>query len=137
MTETIFTVAALHEHRDCAQFTTEGLAGANRQTPDRPVSLMSLDARREVDQAVARGLCYRRFKADITLVCDQMPPTDARLKSGDLILVILQERKKCWPECELWQDHQPCPLIEGVRYARVESPGSLCLNDHLEVSTTP
>ncbi|MFW5714428.1 MAG: hypothetical protein ACOCYU_07140 [Brevefilum sp.] len=126
MKEEKLIVAAIHNHLNCAPITKEGLEGANRNSPDRPVSLMSLDARQQVDSAVRRGLCYKRFTADITLDCDRMPPTGARLKSGELTLVILPERKKCWPECALWQEKQPCPLREGVRYARVEKPGLLC-----------
>lgn len=121
-----YLIAAIHENQGCARITKEGLEGANRKSPDRPVSLMSLDARQQVDAAVRRGLCYRRFTADITLDCQQMPPTDARLTCGELTLVILPERKKCWPDCELWQENLPCPLREGVRYARVETPGMLC-----------
>ena len=132
MTTNEFTIAAIHENRDCARITREGLEGADRKNPDRPVSLMSLDARQQVDTAVRRGLCYRRFTADITLNCNQMPPSGARLKCGELILVILPERKKCWPECELLQEQQPCPLREGVRYAQVDSPGRLCLGETFE-----
>lgn len=131
MTNKNFTIAAIHQNRDCARFTQEGLEGADRKNPERPVSLMSLDARQQVDAAVRRGLCYRRFTADLTLDCDQMPPTDAQLQCGDCTLVILPERKKCWPDCELWQEKEPCPLREGVRYARVITPGDLCLGEVL------
>ena len=126
-------IAAIHENRDCARITQTGLEGADRKNPDRPVSLMSLDARQQVDTAVRRGLCYQRFTADITLDCDPMPLTGSRLNCGELTLVILPERKKCWPECELLQEKEPCPLREGVRYARVESPGMLCLGDTFEI----
>ena len=128
-----YTIAAIHENRDCARIIQTGLEGANRKSPDRPVSLMSLEARQQVKKAVHRGLCYRRFTADITLDCDQMPPTGARLKCGKVTLVILPERKKCWPECELLQEQRPCPLREGVRYARVDSPGKLCLGETFEI----
>jgi hypothetical protein len=129
MAEEKFTIAAIHENQNCVQITEDGLEGADRKNPNRPVSLISLNARQQVDSAVQRGLCYRRFTADITLDCNQMPPTDARLKCGELILVILPERKKCWPECELLQNQLPCPLKDGVRYAQVEHPGNLCIND--------
>ena len=131
-----YQIAAIHEHEDCAQITKEGLEGANRKSPDRPISLLSLDARQQVDSAVQRGLCYKRFTADITLDCENMPPTGAYLKCGELVLVILPERKKCWPECELWQEKRPCPLREGVRYARVESPGKICLGYDLTLLTS-
>ena len=127
-------VAALFEERDCATFTVEGMEGVQRKNPDRPVSLISLQARQAVDQATERGLCYKKFVADITIDCEQMPPTGALLKSSDLVLQILPERKRCWPECILLEKKLPCPLIDGVRYAWVEKPGRLCVGDNI---TTP
>jgi hypothetical protein len=126
-------VAALAENRVQAQFTETGMEGVQRKSPMRPVSLMSLAARQEVDQSDLRGLCYARFTADITLDGDQMPDTGTLIGTDDLQLGILPERKRCWPECELFQNKLPCPLIEGVRYAWVEAPGGLCLGDQLRI----
>lgn len=126
-----YIVAALDEARDCAHFTWEGMEGAQRKNPQRPVSLMSLASRQAVDQAEQRGLCYARFTADITLDCAQMPPQGARIGNGLVAFNILPEGKQCWPECSLFQNKLPCPLVEGVRYARVDSPGRLCLGDCL------
>jgi len=131
--KTNYKVVALHEQTDCAQFTQEGMEDGIRKNPNRPVSLISLDARQAVDQAVMRGLCYKKFKADITIECKQMPDTDAALVFGELKLVILSERKRCWPDCTLLEKNLPCPLIDGVRYARVDSPGKLCLGDNLKL----
>ena len=129
--KTKYKVTALHENKDCAEFTQEGMEDGIRKDPNRPVSMISLSAREAVDQAVLRGLCYKKFKADITLECDQMPETNAILVSGELKLGILPERKRCWPECVLLEKNLPCPLIDGVRYAWVESPGEICLGDEL------
>jgi hypothetical protein len=108
--------------------------GVERKNPKRPVSLMSLTSRQSVDQAeVGGGLCYARFTADITLDCDQMPDAGTIIGTDDLQLGILPERKRCWPECLLYQNKLPCPLIEGVRYAWVEKPGRLCRGDTLMI----
>ena len=117
----------MHNEKDCVIFTKTGMEGVERKNPNRPVSLISLEARQAVDQATPRGLCYKKFVADITLECEQMPPTGTLLKAKNLVLGILPERKRCWPECELLQNKLPCPLIDGVRYATVEKPGELCL----------
>jgi hypothetical protein len=135
-------VTALFEGRESATFTKEGMVGVVRKNPNRPVSLISLQARQAVDQATERGLCFKKFVADITVDCEQMPPTGALLKSGDFILQILPERKRCWPECELLEKKLPCPLIDGVRYAGVYTPGNLCTEDAFtiiseEKTTTP
>lgn len=134
MMDTKYSVTALFENRDCARFTKTGMAGVERKNPNRPVSLISLDARQSVDSAEKRGLCFKRFTADITLDCDEMPPTGALLACGELVLGILPERKRCWSECELLQNKLPCPLIEGVRYAWVEKPGKLCLGDVFDIT---
>lgn len=128
-----FIVAALHGDRDCANFTEAGMEGVERKKPDRPVSLMTLTARQGVDQAELRGLCYARFTADITLDCDQLPDQGTILGTEEFQLGILPGRKRCWPECELFQNKLPCPLIDGVRYAWVEVPGVLCRGDQLKI----
>lgn len=128
----IFTVTSIETEKDCVNITETGMEGVERKNPNRPVSLISLQARQAVDQATERGLCFKKFVADITLDCEQIPPTGALLKSGELELSILSERKRCWPECELLQNQLPCPLINGVRYAAVEKPGELCLGDVFE-----
>jgi hypothetical protein len=134
--ENIFTVAALDGDQDCARFTEVGMEGVERKNPERPVSLMSLASRQGVDQAELRGLCYARFKADITLDCEAMPEKGTIIGNDALMLGILPEGKQCWPECTLFQNNLPCPLINGVRYAWVEKAGMLCLGDHLEVLET-
>jgi hypothetical protein len=126
-------VVSFSEPWDCATFTSEGMVGVVRKNPNRPVSLISLQARQEVDQATERGLCFKKFVADITVDCERMPPTGALLKSGDLVLQILPERKRCWPECELLEKELPCSLIDGVRYASVEKPGNLCRGDTITI----
>ena len=122
-------VAALSDKRECATITVEGMEGVQRKNPDRPVSLISMQARQAMVQDTDRGLCYKKFVADITIDCEKMPPTDALLICSDLVLQILPERKRCWPECELLEKKLPCPLIEGVRYARVKKPGRLCCGE--------
>lgn len=129
-----YTVAALGNHQECAQFNPDGMEGAKRKNPDRPVSMMSLSARQGVDSAELRGLCYERFQADITIECEQMPEKGSIIKANELALEILQEGKTCWPECELFQKDLPCPLRDGVRYARVEAPGKLCLDEIFEIA---
>jgi len=130
-------IVSFSESWDCATFTKEGMVGVVRKDPNRPVSLISLQARQAVDQATERGLCFKKFVADITVDCPEMPPSGALLKSGDLVLGILPERKRCWPECILLEKDMPCPLIDGVRYAWVETPGSLCLGDCLKPLEKP
>ena len=59
-------IAAFDGDKKCARFTKEGMEGVQRKNPNRPVSLMSLEARQSVDKAELRGLCYKKFTADIT-----------------------------------------------------------------------
>jgi len=132
-----YKVAEILDHEKCARFNVDGMEGAQRKKADRPVSLLSLSARQEVNAAELRGLCFKRFVADITIECDQMPVKGAIIKAEKLALGILQEGKTCWPECQLFQENLPCPLRDGVRYAWVEEPGELCLGEVFRVVDNP
>ena len=124
-----FQVALIHENKSCAQVDIDGLRGVVRKNPNRPISLISLTARQEVDQAHLRGLCYTKFNADITLDCQNMPDNGSRIATDLVQLVILPEGKQCFKECILIQNNLLCPLREGVRYASVVLPGLVCLDD--------
>lgn len=130
-----YKIAYFHQNTPCVKVLTSGVAGAELTTAERPLSLISLAARQAVDAAKLRGLCYRRFQADITLDCESMPPKGARLACGDLTIRILPEGKQCFPECILIERELPCPLIDGVRFAGVETPGNLCQGDQLTLIT--
>lgn len=129
----VYKVAALSDNQKCIKIIKTGVEGAERVNPDRPISLMSLASRQGVDNAEERGLCYARFRADITLECEVMPDKGTIIGNDDVQLGILPEGKQCWPECTLFQNNRPCPLVNGVRYAWVETPGRLCLDDRLNV----
>lgn len=135
--EQTYPVAHFQLDQPCVNILTSGVAGSPLTSATRPLSLMSLPARQAVDSAVLRGLCYQRFRADITLDCPEMPPTGARLASADLLLHILPERKQCFPECILLEKELSCPLVDGVRFASVEAPGRLCRGDVLVLQHTP
>ncbi len=130
-----YKIAYFHQKTPCVEVLTSGVAGAELTTAERPLSLISLAARQVVDAAKLRGLCYRRFRADITLDCEIMPPKGSKLACGELVLEILPEGKTCWPECILLEKDLPCPLIDGVRFACVEAPGNLCQGDQLTLIT--
>lgn len=129
--ENTFTVAFFHQNTPCVNILPSGVEDAQLTSAERPLSLISLSARRAVDSAELRGLCYRRFQADLTLDCDPMPPKGERLACGELVLQILPEGKQCFLECVLLQQNLPCPLIDGVRFASVVQPGQLCQGDAL------
>ena len=114
----------------CVTITETGVEGSHLKSATR-LSLISLSGTPEVDSAEKIGLCYPRFKADITLDCELMPPKGARLTCGVVTICILPEGKSCYPECILVQEGLPCPLIDGVRYASVEAGGTLCQGDQL------
>lgn len=129
--DNIYTVAFFHQNTPCVTILPAGIAGGELTSAERPLSLISLSARQAVDAAELRGLCYQRFRADVTLDCAAMPPKGAQLACGELVLEILPEGKTCWPECILLQDSLPCPLIDGVRFASVVHPGQLSQGDVL------
>ncbi len=129
--ESTYTIAFFHQNTPCVNILISGVEGGELKSTDRPLSLISLAARQAVDAAELRGLCYRRFRADITLAGKRMPSKGARLACGELTMEILPEGKQCFPECILVQDNLACPLIDGVRFASVVHPGQLCCGDVL------
>ena len=129
--ESTYTIAYFQHNTPCVNILVTGVEGGELKSAERPLSMISLAARTAVDAAELRGLCYRRFRADMTLVGEHMPPKGARLACGELTLQILPEGKQCFPECILLQDALPCPLIDGVRFASVIQPGQLCCGDVL------
>ena len=129
--ENTYKIAYFYLQQPCVTITETGVEGSHLKSATRPPSLISLSARQEVDSAEKIGLCYPRFKADITLDCELMPPKGARLTCGVVTICILPEGKSCYPECILVQEGLPCPLIDGVRYASVEAGGTLCQGDQL------
>jgi len=130
--ENTYKVASFHQATPCVEVLTSGIAGSELKSVARSLSLISLAARQAVDAAELHGLCHRRFQADITLDCIAMPPKGAQLACGELVLEILPEGKRCYPECVLVQSDLPCPLREGVRFANVIHPGPLCQGDILD-----
>ena len=129
--ENTYKIAYFYLQQPCVTITETGVEGSHLKSATRPLSLISLSARQEVDSAEKIGLCYPRFKADITLDCELMPPKGARLTCGVVTICILPEGKSCYPECILVQEGLPCPLIAGVRSASVEAGGTLCQGDQL------
>ena len=127
--ENTYKIACFFLDQPCVKINVSGVEGSQLKSASRPLSLISLSARQEVEAAEIIGLCYPRFKADITLDCEIMPPKGTHLSAGELTLRILSEGKTCYPECILIQEGLPCPLIDGVRYASVEFPGMLCQGD--------
>ena len=132
--DSTYPIAYFQGGQPCVNILTSGVEGSELTSADRSLSLISLPARQAVDVAKLRGLCYRRFQADITLDCETMPPKGARLTCGNLVLQVLPEGKRCFPECVLVQNDLPCPLCDGVRFASVESPGPLCQGDRLSLT---
>ena len=112
------------------QYHQRSIEGVKTRNPNRPtISLISLEARQSVDRATIRGLCYEKFTADIIVECDQMPDTDHAFNQETWCLKFFPNGKGAGLNASLLERELPCPLIEGVRYARWIKTGEICLWD--------
>ncbi len=101
------------------------------------VSLLSgetLDLMRALDY---RGLCMKKFKAD--LVTRGLDYT--ALRAGDLLEIggaaieITRTGKHCYPECPLRQENIACTLSRDVAFGKIVQAGSIAAGDGIVRST--
>lgn len=97
---------------------------------ERQVSLLPRRARETVERMDKRGLCMKRFFANLEI--EDLPPLESgqRLAVGDAVLEITQARKSCFAECPLAGQKAACPL-QACRFARVIRGGGVSLGDQV------
>ena len=108
----------------------EGLATKN----DRQISLFSLENREWIDNAPEKGLCFHRFKENITtqgLALENLK-AGARLKAGTALLEISGESKRCHEECVFLVKGETCRLSGQNLFAKVVESGVLQIGDNIE-----
>jgi cyclic pyranopterin phosphate synthase len=94
---------------------------------DRQVVFFEDDARRALDAAENRGLCYARFHENIRVEGLELRTLSAgaRLSIGETEVEITSARKRCYPECEL--PRGTCHILGHVAFARVLRGGSIAV----------
>jgi MOSC domain-containing protein YiiM len=101
---------------------------------DRELCLFSAEARRWMDGQAGAGLCFSRFKENITvggLSLEELKAGD-RLRAGEAALEISGETKHCHDGCPLFQEGKPCRLAGRSLFAKVVKTGRLRVGDRME-----
>ena len=106
---------------------------------DRQISLYFYDPFDIVDGTLTKNktpLCHSRFNENIT-ICG----TDASiiqsgmiLSSGDVVLEITDETKRCHEECELFKAGETCSLAGLNLFARVVKGGIIQVGDKVKLT---
>lgn len=101
---------------------------------ERQISLLSRMAGQWMREQAEPGLCFARFKENLTL--DNIPMerlnVGTRLKAGDAVLEISAESKHCHPECQLFSKGRVCRISTESLFAKVAQSGSIRLGDKIE-----
>lgn len=108
-----------------------GVEGDFRQGGERQVSLLPAEARRWMEAQPEQGLCFGRFRENITtkgLPTDTLGP-GSLLSAGSAVLRTGAGRKECFDHCALFSAGAPCRLAGCAVFAAVEQSGTVRISD--------
>jgi MOSC domain-containing protein YiiM len=106
---------------------------------DRQISLLSRESRQWMEEATEPGLCFTRFKENITtrLVALEKLSAGKQLKAGNVVLEISGETKHCHEECSLFSAGHSCGLSGQSLFAKVVRGGILRIGDTIKIQEGP
>lgn len=100
---------------------------------EKQIALISASAKIWTVTQEIQGLCLARFQENI--VTEGL--NYALLNQGDILktkaamIEITAYSKRCFPECRLIQQNQPCELKMGIRFAKVVQSGRVQVGDKI------
>ena len=112
-----------------------GVEGDFFQGGNRQVSLLSIEARRWMEEQEERGLCFDRFKENILfqgLPMETLEPGDL-LDMRSAVLRISPFKKPCFKECPRYSKGLLCRLSQCAKFAIVEQGGTVRAGDLVAV----
>ena len=123
-----------------------GLEGDfHAQGGDRQLSLLCAETRDLMTQQKEKGLCFSRFKENITIrgLCGTLR-SGVRLEAGEeadaensVVLEITGETKSCHNECPLYEAGKQCPLSGMSLFVKVIKGGIIRAGDQVTVKAEP
>ncbi len=104
--------------------------GAKRQ-----VTILSLDARKSVENEDLEGLCFERFLETVRIsgIDAGILKEGVILKIGRAVFKVTEYRKKCYPECAIVKSGRVCALVRDARFLKVISTGRVAAGDIVEI----
>ena len=105
---------------------------------ERQISLLVAGEREQLTKQDEKGLCFSRFKENITIK-RQAPFSEhaaqgTRLKMGEAVLEITAETKHCHEECELFESGKHCLLAGQNLFAKVVKSGVIRTGDRIDIA---
>jgi cyclic pyranopterin phosphate synthase len=101
---------------------------------DRQVSLLCAETRGLLIQQKERGLCFSRFKENITIrgIDHGLLRSGARLEAG-AVLEITEETKSCHEECSIYEAGKRCHLSGMSLFVKVIKGGIIRVGDKVTI----
>ena len=88
---------------------------------------------RNSGEAAEKGLCFSRFKENITIQGLKSVEPGTRYTAGEAILEISGETKHCYGECALFRAGERCSLAGLSLFAKVLKSGTVRVGDRVEL----
>lgn len=105
-------------------------------TGEREISVVSAQVPSLMKEMEYRGLCMRRFFANLVIegFAAAQPDTDDILSIGSAKIQISRAKKRCFAECSLVQEKADCPLKKGCAFAFVVQEGKITVGEEVSVT---
>ena len=103
---------------------------------ERQLSLLAAESLEQAAGAKERGLCFLRFKENISIrgLTPGLLRPGARFGAGESVLEITGETKHCHEECALYQAGKRCSLAGLSLFAKVVKGGVIRTGDEFVLS---
>lgn len=98
---------------------------------DRHICMLDTDVAKSIEGL--EGLCTKKFTGNFltTGLNYKSLKLGQKFKAGSAEIEIIQNGKKCYPECPLVMAKTPCNLSKGSAFAKVTKSGEVKLGDEL------
>ncbi len=103
---------------------------------ERQVTICTLDGRNAVEKESLNGLCFERFMETVRIsgIPLEKIETGTRFVIGEAVFEVIQDRKKCYPECDIIRSGRVCSLKTDVRFLKVLKSGLVRKGDRVEIT---
>jgi len=95
---------------------------------ERQISLLFAESREKMPNekpGEEKGLCFARFRENITIRGLEHAAPGTRITAGDAVLEITGESKHCHEECSLFEAGKQCHLAGQNLFAKVVKGGTI------------
>ena len=99
---------------------------------DRQISLLFAESRDKITASERQGLCFSRFKENITIRGLERVDPGVQLAVGEAVLEITGEIKTCHEECSFYEQGKSCLLAGLNLFAKVVESGIIRTGDRVE-----